>query len=97
MTQRFEDIPVGQAAMALAERVFALSSDRAFSGQGDISNQIQRAALSVANNIALGFERGSTIDLITFPYYARGYAGEVRAILCLMERMSRFNDSKSQI
>jgi four helix bundle protein len=82
--QRFEDIPVWRSAIALAERVFALTADRAFAGQGDIANQIQRAGLSISNNIAEGFERGSTSELIAFLYYARGSAGDVRSILCLL-------------
>jgi four helix bundle protein len=95
--QRFEDIPVWQAAIGLAERVFGLTADRAFAEQGDIANQMQRAGLSVSNNIAEGFERGSTNELIAFLYYARGSAGEVRSILCLLERMERFGHLKSQI
>ena len=95
--QRFEDIPVWQAAIGLAEGVFALTEDRAFAGQGDIANQIQRAGLSVSNNIAEGFERGTTPELISFVYYARGSAGEVRSILCLLERMRRFEHLKSEI
>jgi four helix bundle protein len=89
--QRFEDIPVRQVALGLAERIFSLTSDRAFAYQGDIANQLQRAVLSISNNIAEGFERGSTNELIAFLYYARGSAGEVRSILCLLERMQRFN------
>ena len=95
--QRFEDIPVWQAAIVLAERVFGLTADRAFAGQGDIANQIQRAGLSVSNNVAEGFERGSTNELIAFLYYARGSAGEVRSTLCLLERMERFKHLKSEI
>lgn len=95
--QRFEDVPVWQSAIDIAERVFALTTDRAFAGQGDIANQLQRAALSVSNNVAEGFERGSTQELIAFLYYARGSAGEVRSILCLLERMSRFAHLLSQV
>jgi four helix bundle protein len=95
--QRFEDIPVWQAAIAVAERVFGLTADRGFAGQGDIANQLQRAGLSISNNIAEGFERGSTNELIAFLYYARGSAGEVRSMLCLLERMPRFAHLKSQI
>ena len=87
--ERFEDIPVWQTAIDLAQGVFHLTADRAFAGQGDIANQLQRAALSVSNNVAEGFERGSTNDLIAFLYYARGSAGEVRSILCLLERLPR--------
>jgi four helix bundle protein len=78
---RFEDLPVWKAAMDLAVRVFALTEDPAFSGPGDVRDQIRRAALSISNNIAEGFERGSTAELLQFLYIARGSAGEVRSIL----------------
>jgi four helix bundle protein len=54
-------------------------------------------ALSVSNNIAEGFERGSTNELLAFLYIARGSAGEVRSILCFLERRECFADFKSQI
>lgn len=73
--QRFEDVPVWQAAIVLAERIFGLTADRAFAGHGDLANQLQRAGLSISNNIAEGFERGTTGELVTFLYYARGSAG----------------------
>ena len=95
--KRFEDTPVWQAGIDLAVAVFALTEDKAFRFKGDIANQIQRAALSVPNNIAEGFERGTTQELITFLYYARGSAGEVRSILCVCERMPAFAHLKSEI
>ena len=87
---RFEEIPVWQAGIELSTRLFALTEDPAFRRRGDIANQLQRAALSVPNNIAEGFERGTTQELITFLYYARGSAGEVRSILCVTERIPAF-------
>ena len=94
---RFEELPVWQAGMELAERVFRLTADGAFARQGDLANQLQRAALSVSNNVAEGFERGTTNELIAFLYYARGSAGEVRSMLLLAERMGRFGHLKSEI
>jgi four helix bundle protein len=94
---RFEQLPVWQAGIDLAERVFALTEDRAFRYQGDLANQLQRAALSISNNVAEGFERGSTNELLAFLYYARGSAGEVRSMLLLAERMARFAHLKSDI
>jgi four helix bundle protein len=94
---RFEDLPVWQAGMALAERAFALAEDRAFNSKGDLRNQLQRAALSVANNVAEGFERGTTPELLTFLYIARGSAGEVRSMLLLTERLPHFSHLKSEI
>ena len=85
--ERFEDLPVWQAAADLAVTIFFFFSHNWFRGKGDLANQIQRAALSVSNNIAEGFERGSTNELLQFLYIARGSAGEVRSILCVIERM----------
>ena len=94
---RFEDLPVWQAAMKLTEQVFAVTESKSFSYKGDLRSQLQRAALSVANNVAEGFERGTTQELITFLYIARGSAGEVRSMLCLCERLPAFGHLKSEI
>jgi len=60
-------------------------------------NHFERAVLSVTNNIAEGFERGTTNELLSFLYIARGSAGEVRSMLCLLERRPWMKDFKSQI
>lgn len=95
--ERFEDLPVWKAGIELAVKIFDFTGNPKLKGKGDIANQIQRAALSITNNIAEGFERGTTQDLITFIYYARGSAGEVRSVLCVIERMSAFFDFKFEI
>ena len=57
--------------------------------------------MSVSNNIAEGFERGTTNELLAFLYIARGSAGEVRSMLVLRERRAVKRswpaDLKSQI
>jgi four helix bundle protein len=62
-----------------------------------LRDQIERATVSIGNNIAEGFERGTTQELLTFLYIARSSAGEVRSMLCLMDRMSGLSDLKSEI
>jgi len=95
--ERFEDLPVWQAAFSLAVRVFALGDKSALCRRRSLRDQIERAALSVSNNIAEGFERGTTNELLAFLYIARGSAGEVRSMLCVMERMAAFPDLESEI
>jgi four helix bundle protein len=94
---RFEDVPVWQAGIELTTRIFTITEDRSFRYKGDIANQIQRAALSVPNNIAEGFERGTTQELITFLYYAKGSAGEVRSICHVIDRLPAFTHLRSEI
>ena len=84
---RFEDLPVWQLAADLAVNIFRWTSETWFRGKGDLANQLQRATLSISNNIAEGFERGTTNELLQFLYIARGSAGEVRSMLGVVERM----------
>ena len=53
--------------------------------------------MSVSNNIAEGFERGTTQETLTFLYIARGSCGETRSVLCLCERLPAFSDLKFEI
>jgi len=93
----FEDLPVWKAALDLGLRAFTLTEDRAFSSSGGIKDQIRRAAVSVSNNIAEGFERGTTAELLAFLYIARGSAGEVRSMLRFLDRWPATNHLKSEI
>jgi four helix bundle protein len=95
--QRFEDLPVWQEAIRLAGVVYDLTEDMDFKCSRSLRDQLERAALSVSNNIAEGFERGTTKELLAFLYIARGSAGEVRSMLCFMEKRESLQNFKSQI
>ncbi len=99
---RFEELPVWSQAIQMAEKVYSLGSTPILAQRRSLREQIERAAVSVSNNIAEGFERGTTQELLTFLYIARGSAGEVRSMLCLLERLVALDEratqgSKSQI
>jgi four helix bundle protein len=93
----FEELPVWNAAIELALKVFEFSEKADFKGLGDTRGQLERAALSISNNIAEGFERGTTVELINFLYISRGSAGESRSMLRLCERLEQFSNFKSEI
>ena len=94
---RFEELPVWQEAIHLAEGVYDMTEKHKKSFSFSLRDQLERAALSVSNNIAEGFERGTTNELLAFLYIARGSAGEVRSMLCFLERKDGFANFKSQI
>lgn len=95
--KQFEELPAWNAATDLAVAVFRLTEAQSFRYKGDLVNQLRRAALSVANNIAEGFERGTTAELISFLYIARGSAGEVRSMLRFALRLGEMPDQTAGI
>jgi four helix bundle protein len=84
--ERFEDLPVWQKAADLYEATEDLLENESFHASRGFRDQLDRAALSVSNNIAEGFERGTTNELLAFLYIARGSAGEVRSMLTVKLR-----------
>lgn len=66
---------------------FKVSKDYSF------KDQIQRAAVSVMNNIAEGFERNSDKELKYFLYIAKSSCGEVRSMLILAMELNYITPS----
>jgi len=95
--RNFEDLPVWQDAIELAVRIFDFTSRPQFKGIYGVKDQLERASVSISNNIAEGFERGTTQELITFLYISRGSSGETRSVLRFCDRLKRFVDLKSEI
>ena len=61
---RFEELPVWQEAIKLADKVYDMTEAKEWKGSRSLRDQLERAALSVSNNIAEGFERGTTNELL---------------------------------
>jgi four helix bundle protein len=99
--ERFEQLPVWQAAIEMARRIYELAERPPLRHERSLRDQLERAAVSISNNIAEGFERGTTQELLSFLYIARGSAGEVRSMLCLFEALvssvPEFASLKSEI
>ncbi len=97
--KRFEDLPVWNDAIEFAIKVFEFTSKAVndLKGLGDLKNQIERAAVSVSNNIAEGFERGTNAELIHFIYIAKGSAGECRSLTYILGRLSDFRKHKDEV
>ncbi|OHA20420.1 MAG: four helix bundle protein [Candidatus Taylorbacteria bacterium RIFCSPHIGHO2_01_FULL_51_15] len=88
--EKFEDIIAWQKAKILTLRIYALlEHNRDFSYR----DQIQRAAVSIMNNIAEGFERRGDVELRRFFFIAKGSCGEVRSLLHLGRDLHYFSES----
>jgi len=91
---KFEDIIAWQKATDFAlkiYKVFSVNKDYSF------KDQIQRAAISVSNNIAEGYERMGDKEFKKFLYIAKGSCAEVRSMLYIALELNyltkiRFNE-----
>jgi four helix bundle protein len=89
---RFQDLPVWKDSVQIAADVFRFTLTPVFRGKGDIANQMQRAALSISNNIAEGFERQTNRELLQFIYHAKGSAGECQSMCAVMRELEFLKD-----
>jgi four helix bundle protein len=95
--KRFEDLPVWQEGERLYGAVLDLLEGSPKGLSHGYRNQLDRASLSVSNNIAEGFERMSNAQLLSFLETARGSAGEVRSMVAVVIRRPRLSPFLSEL
>lgn len=78
--EKFEDIQAWQKARDSSLLIYKLFTNNKDYGFRD---QIQRATVSIMNNIAEGFERKGDKEFARFLYMAKGSCGETRSMLYL--------------
>jgi four helix bundle protein len=89
--ERFEDILVWQKAGELVLQIYEdFKDNRDFS----FRDQIRRAALSIMNNTAEGFERKTNKEFKMFLFIAKGSCGEVRSMLYIAFKLGYISSSQ---
>lgn len=96
--RNFESLRVWQNARVFVNAIYDMMADNKDWGFRD---QIQRAAVSVMNNIAEGYESGSDAKYVNFLNISKGSCSEVRNMLylCLDRQFcsqEQFDDLKFQ-
>jgi len=82
---RFEELWIWQQAGLLVRQIYGDSSTGAASRDFGFRGQIQRAGVSIMNNVAEGFERSTDPDFARFLDVAKGSCGEVRSLYYVAE------------
>jgi four helix bundle protein len=83
--EHFEELPVWQEGARLYNAVLDLLEEPGVPLTPGFRNQLDHAALSVSNNVAEGFERSTTSELLSFIAIARGSSGEVRSMMAMVK------------
>lgn len=92
--KRFEDIVAWQKARQLAILTYQLFANLRDYGFRD---QIQRAAISISNNIAEGFERRGDKELKHYFFMAKGSCGELRSMLYMAIDLKYISQSELRL
>lgn len=79
--ETFEDLDIWKKAMNLYVEVYKVCEQSQLKNDFSAKDQLKRAALSVSNNIAEGFEYENNLQFIRFLRYAKGSAGEIRSMI----------------
>ena len=77
----FEELPVWNLARELSREVYRLVSETQLRKDFSLRDQILRAAGSVMDNIAEGFDDGSSREFIRFLGYSQRSCGEIQSQL----------------
>ncbi|MFO0839062.1 MAG: four helix bundle protein [Phycisphaerae bacterium] len=90
MTQKrtFRDLIVWRKAVALARAVYEHTQQMPKIEQFGLTNQMRRAAVSIASNIAEGNARQTTRDYVHFLMVARGSLAELETQLVIAQELN---------
>lgn len=88
---KFEEIIAWQRAKDLTLAIYKHFSNLQDFGFRD---QIRRAAVSIGNNIAEGFERHGNKELRHFLFIAKGSCAEVRSMLHIASELGYLNNAE---
>jgi len=88
----FKELRVWNDAVGLATDIYKITSQKPFCNDYGLCNQIQRAAVSIASNIAEGDDRGTNKEAIYFFNVAKGSAAEVITQLNIAYRIGYLSE-----
>jgi four helix bundle protein len=88
----FEDLEVWKRACRLAVKVYDVLSNCNDFG---LKDQMTRAAVSVASNIAEGAERNTAPEFIRFLHIAKGSAAELRTQFYIADKIKIINHDEA--
>jgi four helix bundle protein len=81
--ERFEELVAWKKARSLTAAVYQVTNSGGLAKDPALRSQMRRAAISIASNIAEGFERGKLTEFHQFLSMAKGSCGELRAQIYL--------------
>jgi len=88
----FKNLRVWEDGVKLSANIYHITRKEPFVKDFGLCNQIQRASVSIASNIAEGDERGTNKEAIYFFNIAKGSTAEVITQLHIASRIGYINE-----
>jgi len=85
-------LEIWKIAISIAVEVYLLCDREPLKSDWGMKDQIRRAACSMSDNIAEGFEYNNNPDFIRFLNYAKGSSGEFRNKLTILNQADKIED-----
>src|SRR4051794_18091093 len=92
----FRDLIVWQRSMELVELIYRSTENFSAREIFWVTNQVRRAAVSVASNIAEGQGRNSTNDFLRFLSISRGSIQEIQTQIEIARRLDYINEAPTE-
>ncbi|MGA7343635.1 MAG: four helix bundle protein [Terracidiphilus sp.] len=87
MGQSFKDLVVWQRSIELTTDVYKLTSKFPESERFGLTNQMRRASVSVASNVAEGYGRTTKGEYVQFLGHARGSCSELETQIVIAKNL----------
>ena len=92
--ERFEDLDLWKDAVKMGVSIYKVTEEGKMAKDFSARDQLRRAAISVSNNIAEGFEYNNNKAFVRFLMYAKGSAGELRSQLFVLKEAGIIEENK---
>ena len=90
----FEELEIWKDAVKIGVQIYKLTESGKLKNDFSAKDQLRRAAISISNNIAEGFEYNNNRSFLKFLLYSKGSAGELRSQLYVLKEAGILDKDK---
>lgn len=91
--EKFEDLEIWQLAKQVGVEAYRISDSEPMKSDFGLKDQFRRAAMSMSDNVAEGFEYNNNPDFVRFLTYAKGSSGEFRNKIIILQAANKLSQT----
>ncbi|WP_316806331.1 four helix bundle protein [Pedobacter agri] len=91
--EKFEDLEIWQLAKQVGVEAYRISDSEPMKSDFGLKDQFRRAAMSMSDNVAEGFEYNNNPDFVRFLTYAKGSSGEFRNKIIILQAANKLSQN----